>query len=144
MTKFDLFGLDYLDRVVYIEADAIVLRSIAPLFDKSVTPTFSVAPKCRGPEIEFNTGILVLDLSPKLLSDMIQHLDAVDSRCGFQVEDRVSCVNTSIRSGNPLGFGYQSFDKGNSLGCEYQAFWKDVTSEEGQSVALTTASIVHF
>ena len=110
-TKLNIFGLDYLDRVVYMDADTFALKSIAPLLDKSVTPALSACPERPSIKHEFNAGVIVLDPSPKLLADMIKHFDDADYRCGFRVEDQSFLCHYFYQKWKSLGFGYQVYWK---------------------------------
>jgi alpha-N-acetylglucosamine transferase len=77
--KLRLWELDY-DKVVFIDADAIVLRNIDKLFGY---PEFSAAPNVYETLADFrrlNSGVFVAAPSQTTFNDMLQRLDAPGAR----------------------------------------------------------------
>lgn len=72
--KLRLWQLDY-DRVVFIDADALVLRNVDRLFDY---PEFSAAPNVYESLSDFhrlNSGVFTARPSPATFAAMLAHLD---------------------------------------------------------------------
>lgn len=79
--KLRVFGLSAWDRLVFIDADAIVLKPIDELFD---VDTFAACPDI-GMDIRFdvfNSGVFCCQPSEALMDDILSHLAAVDSEDG--------------------------------------------------------------
>jgi hypothetical protein len=69
-TKLRVFGLEGLERVVFLDADTIVLRNIDDLFSR---PTPAAAPDFFTPD-RFNSGVMVIEPSRELFSRMLEAL----------------------------------------------------------------------
>lgn len=61
-TKLRVFGLDELDKVVFLDGDTIVLQNVDELFDR---PAFAAAPDFFLPD-RFNSGVMVIEPSAEL------------------------------------------------------------------------------
>jgi len=68
-TKLNLWGLTDFDKVVYIDADAIVLQCTDELFD--LDTSFAAAPDVFPPD-KFNAGVLVIKPDVAILECMLQ------------------------------------------------------------------------
>jgi hypothetical protein len=77
-TKLRVFGLDDLDRVVFLDADTIVLQNLDALFERG---GFAAAPDFLLPD-QFNSGVMALSPSAALLERMLAALDRADSYDG--------------------------------------------------------------
>lgn len=69
-TKLRAWQLTDYDKVIFLDADTIVLGSLDALLER---PDFAAAP-CVFPPDSFNTGSMVLDPSDAVYEDMIAHL----------------------------------------------------------------------
>lgn len=69
-TKLRVFGLEGLERVVFLDADTIVLQPLDELFDRS---GFAAAPDFLLPD-QFNSGVMALSPSTDLLERMLAAL----------------------------------------------------------------------
>lgn len=85
-TKLNAFGLDQYERVVYMDADTMVLQSVRFLLHNTTKAISAVAEK---PSLnpEFNAGLIVIDPSRALLDDMMEHLSD-DYSCGYRATDQ--------------------------------------------------------
>jgi glycogenin glucosyltransferase len=77
-TKLRVWQQTDLTKLVYIDADAIVLGDLEPLLDR---PSFSAAP-CMWPSDIFNAGVLVLDPSQDVFNDMVPKIGTLPSYDG--------------------------------------------------------------
>lgn len=79
-SKLAIFGLTQFDKIVYLDADMLVLRNIDDLFEK---PHMS-AVKIRGklPELstwnQLNSGLLVVEPSVQVFNDMLSKIGAIE------------------------------------------------------------------
>lgn len=77
--KLRLWELEEYERVIFIDADALVVRNIDKLFQY---PEFSAAPNVYETVADFhrlNSGVFVAKPAADTLSDMLQILDAPDA-----------------------------------------------------------------
>jgi glycogenin glucosyltransferase len=65
-TKLRAFGLEDIEKAVFLDADTLVLKNIDELFDR---PDFSAAPDFFMPD-RFNSGVMVLAPSPARFAAM--------------------------------------------------------------------------
>jgi len=78
-SKLNVFGLDFLDKAVFIDSDAIVLRDIDELFDLD----HFAAARDHGiylSEGEFNSGVFVCQPNTALFEDLLKQAEVLDSR----------------------------------------------------------------
>ena len=139
-TKLNIFGLHKLfSRIVYLDADIVVLKSIANLFDKFHTPALAAVPEREGLEPEFNAGFLVLDPSADLFAKLRRHLADDSYLCGFRATDQsYLCHFFHPSRANDTAFG----GTWHALPRSYQALWKDARKHPKQ--ALENAHVLHF
>ncbi len=81
-TKLNVFRLDFLDRVVYLDADTVVLKNIDDLFS---TSGFAAAPDAgiERPSLDtFNSGVFAVDPSFELFEDLLRRLPYTPSKDG--------------------------------------------------------------
>ena len=81
-TKLNVFRLDFLDRVVYLDSDTVVRKNIDELFSGD---GFAAAPDAgfdRSDPHEFNSGVLVLEPSHALFAEMMDAVATTPSRDG--------------------------------------------------------------
>jgi len=74
-----VFGLDFLDKAVFIDSDAIVFRNIDALFD---IDDFAAAPD-HGIYLsdgEFNSGVFVCQPDAALFEDLLRQAEIIESR----------------------------------------------------------------
>ena len=77
-TKLRLWGLTQYAKVIFIDADAVV---VGPLEDLLERPAFAAAPDMSSPDL-FNTGVLVADPSAAVLQDMLGKLETLQGYDG--------------------------------------------------------------
>ncbi len=77
-TKLRAFGLTGLDKIVFLDADTIVLRNIDELFER---PAIAAAPDFFMPD-RFNSGVMVVEPRPALLETFMDELARVPSYDG--------------------------------------------------------------
>ncbi|KAF4574524.1 hypothetical protein EYR36_005868 [Pleurotus pulmonarius] len=83
-TKLNIWSLDQhgVDRLVYLDADTLVLRNIDELFD--IPFNFAAVPDVfapddpRGFSLSFNAGVLALRPSSKILADMTKKIETAN------------------------------------------------------------------
>jgi len=81
-TKLNVFRLDFLDRVVYLDSDTVVRKNIDDLF---AGHGFAAAPDAgfdRADTDEFNSGVLALEPSHALFAQMMDAVATTPSRDG--------------------------------------------------------------
>jgi lipopolysaccharide biosynthesis glycosyltransferase len=81
-TKLNVFRLDFLDRLVYLDSDTVVRKNIDELF---AGQGFAAAPDSgfgRASSREFNSGVLALEPSHPQFCRMLDALAATPSRDG--------------------------------------------------------------
>lgn len=81
-TKLNVFRLDFLDRLVYLDSDTVVRKSLDELF---AGRGFAAAPDAgfeRTGAGEFNSGVFAADPSYDLFSAMMNRLTSTPSRDG--------------------------------------------------------------
>lgn len=78
-SKLNIFGLDFLDKAVFLDSDAIVLKNIDSLFD---IDEFAAAPDdgLWFSDGEFNSGVFVCQPSTALFAEMMKAAEVLDSR----------------------------------------------------------------
>lgn len=74
-SKLHVFGLEGFSKVVFLDADMLVLRNIDHLF---AYPSLSAAPEINPPAL-FNSGLMVLSPSPSLLRLLLRRAPLVPS-----------------------------------------------------------------
>ena len=77
-TKLNLWQQTELEKLVYVDADTVVLGSLEPLLDR---PSFAAAP-CMWPSDRFNAGVLVLDPSDDIYQSMVAQIGRLPSYDG--------------------------------------------------------------
>jgi lipopolysaccharide biosynthesis glycosyltransferase len=81
-TKLHVFRLDFLDRLVYLDSDTVVLKNIDDLFSGS---GFAAAPDAGidrpDPEV-FNSGVFAVEPSFELFSDLLRQIAHTPSKDG--------------------------------------------------------------
>ena len=77
-TKLRAFDLEELDKIVFLDADTVVLSRIDELFER---PSFAAAPDFFMPD-RFNSGVMVLAPSTKLYTELTAQLGHVASYDG--------------------------------------------------------------
>jgi hypothetical protein len=77
-TKLRVFGLEGIDRAVFLDADTLVLANIDALFDRA---DFAAAPDFLVPD-ELNSGVMVVSPSAALFERMMAALDHAGSYDG--------------------------------------------------------------
>jgi len=87
-TKLVVFRLPF-DRVVYLDADMIVLRSLRPLIEAPpLGRTVLAAPERPDLRREFNAGLLALDPSAEVFRALVAHVDDEPYACGHRASDQ--------------------------------------------------------
>jgi len=114
-TKIQAWTLEEFDRVVFMDADQLVLRNIDDLLERSMRYDLAAVPDVA-PPIFFNSGMMVLRPSLEVVGDMLEKMHALpsydDGDQGFlnayfqQAWDRLPYVYNFVKSktGNPEAF----------------------------------------
>ena len=77
-TKLHIFNLTQYTKIVYIDADVLVLTNIDELFER---PGLSAAPDVFPPD-KFNAGVLVVEPSSQTFEDMMSQIQTLSSHDG--------------------------------------------------------------
>lgn len=112
-SKLNIFGLTQFDKVVYLDADMLILQNIDDLFDK---PHMS-AVKIRGKLPEFsnwnilNSGLLVVEPSTETFNDMISKIGSIEQVQSPSDEDFINAYYSDWTNQNELHLdnGYNIF-----------------------------------
>lgn len=99
LTKLHIFRLTQYKKVIYLDADTLVLRSISHLFE--VPEVFSAAPDIGWPDA-FNSGVMVVTPSEKTFEDLIKMMGETGS---FDGGDQ-GLLNEYFTNWNRLSFTY--------------------------------------
>lgn len=80
-TKLNVFGLDFLDKAVFLDSDISIFRNIDDLFDLD---TFAAAPDhgLRLMADDFNSGVIVCQPSSALFGQLLDQVNHVQSYDG--------------------------------------------------------------
>jgi lipopolysaccharide biosynthesis glycosyltransferase len=81
-TKLNVFRLDFLDRIVYLDSDTVVLKNIDDLFEGT---GFAAAPDAgieRPSPDTFNSGVFAADPSFELFEELLRRLPYTPSKDG--------------------------------------------------------------
>jgi lipopolysaccharide biosynthesis glycosyltransferase len=103
-TKLNVFRLDFLDRLVYLDSDTVVRKNIDELFTGT---GFAAAPDAgfdRASSREFNSGVLALEPSHALFTRMLDALATTPSRDGGDQ----GFLNSFLDSWHPLPQEYNT------------------------------------
>lgn len=69
LTKLHLFRLTQYKKIIYLDADTLILRSISNLFNLSYS--FSASPDSGWPD-SFNSGVMVCTPNEKTFDELIE------------------------------------------------------------------------
>lgn len=95
-TKLHLWALEEYKRLIYLDADAIVLRNIDELKE---APSFAAAP-CMWIPNTFNSGVMVLEPSRPVFEDMVSKIATTPSHDGGD-QGFLNCYYPDWFSGPP-------------------------------------------
>ncbi|CAM9478726.1 unnamed protein product [Hapterophycus canaliculatus] len=133
-TKIRVWGLVQFDRVVYIDADALVMGNLDELFNREVD--FAAAPDVFPPD-KFNAGVMVVKPSLSVLEDMRAKVDKLPSYDGGDTGFLNAYFSDwfSSPSAARLPFAY------NALRTVY---WTTHEKNPGYWEAIGLVKIIHF
>lgn len=74
--KFNLFGLDEFDKIVYLDSDMYVNKNIDELFDKPNMSAVVAGKSCPGNEFwkELNSGIMVIEPKKEVVQELVNKM----------------------------------------------------------------------
>ncbi|RYD23722.1 MAG: hypothetical protein EOP88_03055 [Verrucomicrobiaceae bacterium] len=124
-SKLNVFGLSFLDRAVFLDADTLVLKNIDHLFSHE---QFAAAPDfgLEHNRDTFNSGVFVCSPSPELYSRMMEALPALSSY-----------------DGGDQGFLNVFFNDAERLDWRYNAL-KRVSLKFPATFQLNDVSVIHY
>ena len=132
-TKLQIWNLVDYDKVVYIDADTLVLQNVDELFER---PTPAAAPDTFPPD-KFNAGVMVIRPSTDTFKDMMSKINVLGSYdtgdTGFLNEYFPKWFEMS--AGHRLPFGY------NALRTMY---WLTAPRTKGYWNAVKPLKIIHY
>ncbi|CAM9780632.1 unnamed protein product [Discosporangium mesarthrocarpum] len=133
-TKLRVWTLTEYSRVVYIDADALVLENVDDLFDRSVE--FAAAPDVFPPD-KFNAGVLVLVPSVAAFEDMRRQSSELPTHdggdTGFLNSYFSDWYGRSAEARLPFGYNAQR-----------TLYWFTHEREPGYWEAIRPLKIIHF
>jgi glycogenin len=81
-SKLNLFGLEQFDKIVYLDADMLILQNIDDLFEKPHMSAVDMGEKL--PELatwnRLNTGLLVIEPSVEVFNDMLSKVGKIEKK----------------------------------------------------------------
>jgi glycogenin glucosyltransferase len=77
-TKLHIFNLTQFSKIVYIDADVLVLKNVDELFDR---PGLSAAPDVFPPD-KLNAGVMVVEPSASIFEEMMAQIETLTSHDG--------------------------------------------------------------
>ena len=132
-TKLQIWNLVDYDKVVYIDADTLVLQNVDELFER---PTPAAAPDTFPPD-KFNAGVMVIRPSTDTFKDMMSKINVLGSYdtgdTGFLNEYFPKWFEMS--AGHRLPFGY------NALRTMH---WLTAPRTKGYWNAVKPLKIIHY
>jgi glycogenin glucosyltransferase len=78
LTKLNLWSLDQYERVIFLDADTLVLQNIDHLFDLPKDITFAASPELGFPDC-FNSGFMVLSPSATTYAELTKLAGEIES-----------------------------------------------------------------
>lgn len=132
-TKLHIWNLIDFDKVVYVDADTIVLESVDELFER---PTPAAAPDTFPPD-KFNAGVMVIRPSKARFDDMMTKIGILPS---YDTGD-TGFLNSyfsdwyTMPAGHRLPFGYNALRT---------MFWLTAPTTKGYWNAVKPLKIIHY
>eukprot|EP00750_Incisomonas_marina_P019116 INCI3221.3.p1 GENE.INCI3221.3~~INCI3221.3.p1 ORF type:complete len:246 (-),score=36.49 INCI3221.3:259-996(-) len=132
-TKLHVWNLVQFEKVVYLDADTLVLENIDELFRR---PAFSAAPDVFPPD-KFNAGVMVIKPSRERFDDMMTKVPDLDSHDGGDTGFLNSYYKGWFTTGaeHRLPFGY------NALRTMH---WLTYTKKPGYWNSIKPLKVIHF
>ena len=132
-TKLHIWNLQSYQKVVYIDADALVLRNVDSLFDR---PNFSAAPDVF-PPTKFNAGVLVIEPDAEVFRDMLAKVDSLWSHDGGDTGFLNSYFPDwyQLPASNRLPFSFNA---------QRTMHWLTFSKQPGYWKSIGPISILHF
>lgn len=134
MTKLSLWSLTQFDKVVYIDADCLVMENIEALFGRETD--FAAAPDVFPPD-KFNAGVMVLTPSLAVYQSMLEALPRLPSYDGGDTGFLNAFFPTWYSMGpeKRLPFG---------LNAQRTLYWMTYKDRPGYWESISPLSIIHF
>jgi len=124
-TKFHVFGYEEFERIIYLDSDLIVIKSIDHLF-REVTEDFAACACTPYWEDRFNSGVMVLKPDKAVFKDLMAKKDTLYTY-----------------DGGDQGFLNSYFRKWRKLDIKYNA-GKRIYSETPEHWARIDHHVIHF
>tara|TARA_B100000780_G_scaffold125182_1_gene87820 strand:- start:240 stop:1466 length:1227 start_codon:yes stop_codon:yes gene_type:complete len=132
-TKLHIFNLVQYHKVVYIDADTLVLRNIATLFDH---PGLAAAPDVFPPD-KFNAGVMVVEPNAVTFQDMMSKIHILTSHDGGDT----GFLNSYYSD-------WYTWDSAHRLSFSYNAqrtmHWLTYKGNPGYWKSINPISILHY
>lgn len=113
-SKLNIFGLTQFDKVVYLDSDMLILENIDDLFEKphmSAVKIRGKLPEFDGSWNQLNSGLLVVEPSENLFSDMLSKIGKIEKVSSPSDEDFINAYysNWPDQKALHLDNGYNIF-----------------------------------
>jgi glycogenin glucosyltransferase len=136
--KIVIYGLDKFEKVVYMDADMIMIENIDELFD---FPHMSAVLNHEEKGVYyFNSGIMVIEPSKKLFIDMLKSLAAMTEK---EMYNSANKDHHCLWDQDFLNYYFKNWavDIGKILHIKYNAFWNVV---DIYGVPVETIKVAHM
>jgi glycogenin glucosyltransferase len=124
-TKFHIFGYEELDRIIFLDSDLIVIKSLDHLFDEVKDPFAACACTPYWEDV-FNSGVMVIKPDIELFRDIMSKKDDLSSY-----------------DGSDQGFLNSYFKDWKKLDIKYNA-GKRIYSEQRKNWDRIDKHVIHF
>lgn len=136
--KLVVFGLDKFEKIIYMDADMIMIDNIDELFDK---PHMSAVLNHQENGIYyFNSGIMIIEPSRELFIDMLKSLNEMNEK---QMYDSANKDHHCLWDQDFLNYYFKNWgvNIGEILDIRYNAFWNVV---DIYGVPVETIKVAHM
>lgn len=136
MTKLNLWSLTQFDKLVYIDADCLVMENIESLFDRETDFGLCAAPDVFPPD-KFNAGVMVVKPDVLVYQSMLDALPRLPSYDGGDTGFLNAFFPTWYSSGpaSRLSFGFNA---------QRTLYWMTYKERPGYWESISPLSIIHY
>lgn len=134
LTKLNIWNLTQFKKVVYLDADVLLLENIDELF--SIESTFAAAPDIFPPD-KFNAGVMVIEPNATIFEEMVSLIGVLPSHDGGDTGFLNSYFSSwyTGRAESRLSFGYNA---------QRTLYWFTYSKQPGYWKAISPLKIIHY
>ena len=134
LTKLNIWNLTQFKKVVYLDADVLVLENIDELF--SIECSFAAAPDIFPPD-KFNAGVLVIEPNASVYEELISLVGVLPSHDGGDTGFLNSYFSSwyTGRADSRLPFGFNA---------QRTLYWFTFSKQPGYWNAIRPLKIIHY